>query len=84
MTSTDVLFRPFRIGSMELANRVVMAPMTRSLAPAGIPGPAHAAYYRRRAEGGVGLILSEGTVVNRPSRNDPGIPFFHGEEPLAG
>lgn len=85
MTSTDVLFRPFRIGSMELANRIVMAPMTRSFAPAGIPGPAHAAYYRRRAEGGVGLILSEGTVVDRPaSRNDPGVPFFHGEPALAG
>jgi 2,4-dienoyl-CoA reductase-like NADH-dependent reductase (Old Yellow Enzyme family) len=85
MTSTDVLFRSLRIGSMELANRIVMAPMTRSFAPAGIPGPAHAAYYRRRAEGGVGLILSEGTVVDRPaSRNDPGIPFFHGEAALAG
>ncbi|WP_102959086.1 NADH:flavin oxidoreductase [Mangrovicella endophytica] len=85
MTSTDVLFRPFRIGSMELKNRIVMAPMTRSFAPAGIPGPANAAYYRRRAEGGVGLILSEGTVIDRPaSRNDPGIPFFHGEAALAG
>ncbi|MBP2302473.1 NADH:flavin oxidoreductase [Azospirillum picis] len=85
MSSTDVLFRPFRIGSMELANRIVMAPMTRSFAPDGIPGPAHAAYYRRRAEGGVGLILSEGTVIDRPaSRNDPGIPFFHGERALAG
>lgn len=85
MTSTDVLFRSFRIGSMDLPNRIVMAPMTRSFAPDGIPGPAHAAYYRRRAEGGVGLILSEGTVVDRPtSRNDPGVPFFHGERALAG
>ena len=85
MTSTDVLFRPFRIGSMELANRIVMAPMTRSFAFAGTPGEAHAAYYRRRAEGGVGLILSEGTVIDRPaSRNDPGVPFFHGDAALAG
>src|SRR3569623_2776291 len=62
-----------------------MAPMTRTKAPGGIPGAANAAYYRRRAEGGVGLILSEVTVVNRPaSRNDPNIPFFHGEEALAG
>jgi 2,4-dienoyl-CoA reductase-like NADH-dependent reductase (Old Yellow Enzyme family) len=85
MTATDVLFRPFRIGSMELANRIVMAPMTRSFAVDGNPGAAHAAYYRRRAEGGVGLILSEGTVVGRPaSRNDPGVPFFHGDAALAG
>ncbi len=85
MTSTDVLFRPFRIGSLKLANRIVMAPMTRSFAPTGIPGPEHAAYYRRRSEGGVGLILSEGTVIGRPaSRNDPGVPFFHGDAALAG
>ncbi|MDR6287876.1 2,4-dienoyl-CoA reductase-like NADH-dependent reductase (Old Yellow Enzyme family) [Inquilinus ginsengisoli] len=84
-SSPDVLFRPFKLGSLALPNRIVMAPMTRSFAPGGVPGPANAAYYRRRAEGGVGLILSEGTVVDRPaSRNDPGIPFFHGEAALAG
>ncbi|MCM2503844.1 NADH:flavin oxidoreductase [Aureimonas altamirensis] len=83
--STDILFRPFRIGSLELPNRIVMAPMTRTFTKQGIPGPENAAYYRRRAEGGVGLILSEGTVIDRPaSRNHPGIPFFHGREALAG
>lgn len=83
--SADVLFRPFRIKSLELANRIVMAPMTRGFAPAGIPGEPQAAYYRRRAEGGVGLILSEGTVIDRPaSRNMAGIPLFHGEQALAG
>ncbi|MBP0616441.1 NADH:flavin oxidoreductase [Jiella mangrovi] len=87
MTSqaADVLFRPFRLKSLDLKNRIVMAPMTRSMAPNGIPGAANVAYYRRRAEGGVGLILSEGTVIDRPaSRNEPGIPFFHGDEALAG
>jgi 2,4-dienoyl-CoA reductase-like NADH-dependent reductase (Old Yellow Enzyme family) len=50
-----------------------------------VPTPANAAYYQRRAAGQVGLILSEGTVVDRPaSRNDPNIPFFHGEAALAG
>lgn len=79
------LFRPFKIGSLELSNRIVMAPMTRSFAADGIPGQVQADYYRRRAEGGVGLILSEGTVIDRPaSYNQPGIPFFHSEEPLAG
>ena len=68
-----------------LPNRIVMAPMTRSFSPGGVPRENVAAYYRRRAEGEVGLILTEGTVVNRPaSRNDPGIPFFHSEDPLAG
>jgi 2,4-dienoyl-CoA reductase-like NADH-dependent reductase (Old Yellow Enzyme family) len=78
--SPDVLFQPFRIGSMALKNRIVMAPMTRSFAHGGLPGEPHVDYYRRRAEGEVGLILSEGTVIERPnSRNDPGIPFFYGD-----
>jgi 2,4-dienoyl-CoA reductase-like NADH-dependent reductase (Old Yellow Enzyme family) len=85
MTATDILFQPFVSPKLSLTNRIVMAPMTRNMAPGGIPGPANADYYRRRAEGGVGLILSEGTVVNRPaSRNLPAIPFFHDPDPLVG
>ena len=84
-THADALFRPFRLGSLELPNRIVMAPMTRSFSPDGVPGGNVAAYYRRRAEAEVGLILSEGTVVDRPaSRNEPSIPFFHGDAALAG
>lgn len=87
MTSpnVDALFRPFRLRSLALKNRIVMAPMTRSFSPEGVPDASVAAYYRRRAEGEVGLILSEGTVIDRPaSRNEPGIPFFHGDAALAG
>ncbi|QQA74944.1 NADH:flavin oxidoreductase [Pectobacterium parmentieri] len=83
--SDDILFSPFTVKGLTLPNRIVMAPMTRSMAEEGVPGSANAEYYRRRAEGGVGLILTEGTVVDRPaSRNMPGIPFFHGEAALAG
>jgi 2,4-dienoyl-CoA reductase-like NADH-dependent reductase (Old Yellow Enzyme family) len=87
MTALDnsPLFRPFRLKSLELKNRIVMAPMTRNFAPDGVPGQANADYYRRRAEGGAGLLLSEGTVINRPaSRNEARIPFFHGDAALAG
>lgn len=84
-TNVDSLFRPFQLKSLTLKNRVVMAPMTRTFAPGGIPRANIADYYRRRAEGDVGLILSEGTVIDRPaSRNEAGIPFFHGEKALAG
>ncbi|MBT9383929.1 NADH:flavin oxidoreductase [Pseudooceanicola sp. CBS1P-1] len=77
--TTDTLFRPFTYKGLSLKNRIVMAPMTRGMAPEGIPAEPNAAYYRRRAEHDVGLILSEGTVIDRPaSRNLPGIPFFHG------
>ena len=83
--NTDILFQPFRIKNLLLPNRIVMAPMTRAFSPEGVPGENVAAYYKRRAESEVGLILSEGTVINRPaSRNDPGIPFFHGDAALAG
>jgi 2,4-dienoyl-CoA reductase-like NADH-dependent reductase (Old Yellow Enzyme family) len=79
------LFQPFRLKSLELKNRIVMAPMTRSFSPGGVPTSAVADYYARRVEGGVGLIVSEGTVVNRPaSSNDPNIPRFYAEKPLAG
>jgi 2,4-dienoyl-CoA reductase-like NADH-dependent reductase (Old Yellow Enzyme family) len=79
------LFQPFRLKSLELKNRIVMAPMTRSLSPGGIPAANVADYYDRRAVGKVGLIISEGTVVNRPAAsNDPDIPHFYGDQPLRG
>ena len=85
MADTSVLFQPFVSPKLSLPNRIVMAPMTRNMAPEGIPRRANAEYYARRAAGGVGLILSEGTVVNRPaSRNMPHVPFVHSEKPLAG
>ena len=83
--SLDSLFRPFQFKSLKLPNRVVMAPMTRSFSPNGVPTAQVAGYYRRRAEAQVGLIISEGTVINRPSSsNDPNVPHFWGEDALAG
>jgi len=82
---TAVLFKPLTIKNLSLANRIVMAPMTRSKSPGGIPGPNVAAYYRRRAEGGVGLIVTEGTYVPHPGAGSyPDVPHFYGEESLAG
>ena len=60
--SVAPLFRPFVLSKLSLANRVVMAPMTRQMSPGGIPGPEVAAYYRRRAESGTGLIITEGVA----------------------
>jgi len=83
--STEILFRPFSLKSLNIKNRIVMAPMTRSFSPNGIPTANVAAYYRKRAEGEVGLILSEGTVIDRvSSSNDANIPHFYGEDSLAG
>lgn len=83
--SNESLFKPFSLKSLNIKNRIVMAPMTRSFSPGGVPTPEVAGYYRRRAEGEVGLILSEGTVIDRPSSsNDPSIPHFYGNDALAG
>jgi 2,4-dienoyl-CoA reductase-like NADH-dependent reductase (Old Yellow Enzyme family) len=83
--STEALFRPFQLKGLTLANRIVMAPMTRSHSPERVPGPDVAAYYRRRAEGEVGLIITEGTYVDHPAAGfDPKVPDFHGERALAG
>src|SRR5579863_1593398 len=83
--STEALFRPFQLKGLTLPNRIVMAPMTRSHSPQGVPGPDVAAYYRRRAEGGVGLIITEGTYPDHPAAGfDPKVPQFYGERALAG
>jgi 2,4-dienoyl-CoA reductase-like NADH-dependent reductase (Old Yellow Enzyme family) len=59
--------------------------MTRSQSPGGIPGSDVAAYYRKRAEGGVGLIVTEGIYVPHPLAGfDPNVPQLAGEAALAG
>ncbi|MFT4673021.1 MAG: 2,4-dienoyl-CoA reductase-like NADH-dependent reductase (Old Yellow Enzyme family) [Pseudohongiellaceae bacterium] len=76
----DVLFKPFKLGKLELANRIVMAPMTRQFSPNGVPDQNVVDYYRRRAEGGVGLIITEGTTIQHEAASSGvQIPCFHGD-----
>jgi 2,4-dienoyl-CoA reductase-like NADH-dependent reductase (Old Yellow Enzyme family) len=83
--NTANLFRPFHLKSLHTRNRFVMSAMTRSFSPGGVPTADVASYYRRRAEGEVGLIISEGTVIDRPSSaTDPNVPQFYSEPSLAG
>ncbi len=63
----EALFEPLQIRGMALPNRIVMSPMTRGFSPGGVPTDAVAAYYRRRAEGGAGLIVTEGVAVDHPA-----------------
>ncbi|MET9966116.1 NADH:flavin oxidoreductase [Streptomyces sp. NPDC006356] len=84
-TDTEHLFSPFKMGSLALENRIVMAPMSRDLSPGGVPGADVARYYARRARHGVGLIITEGTFVGHPAAgNRPAVPRFHGVDALAG
>ena len=63
--STAHAFSPFKLGRFELKNRIVMAPLTRqSSEDDGTPTDEMAAYYARRARGGVSMIITEGTWQN--------------------
>ncbi len=88
--SLEPLFQPFALRDLRLRNRFVMSPMTRERSPAGVPGLDVAEYYRRRAQGNVGLIITEATGVDHPASlgstgaDERDIPVLHGEAALAG
>lgn len=85
MPQSNVLFEPFAEAGLSLRNRIVMAPMTRNFSPGNIPGDNVVEYYRKRAAGGTGLIITEGTCVNHIAASGyPDVPYFHGEAALAG
>ncbi|HEY6457374.1 MAG TPA: NADH:flavin oxidoreductase [Steroidobacteraceae bacterium] len=85
MPNLDILFKSYRLNALNLPNRVVMAPMTRSMSPGGVPTAEVASYYRRRAENGVGLIITEAAGIDRPAAlNEPDMPRFHGATAFAG
>ncbi len=81
----EALYQPVSIGNLTLSNRIAMAPMTRGFSPNGIPDENVAGYYRRRAENAVGLIITEGTLINHPAAAE-GLnrPNFHGDAALNG
>ncbi|GEM63317.1 12-oxophytodienoate reductase [Sphingobacterium faecium NBRC 15299] len=82
--SIQTLFNPFQYKNLVLNNRFVMAPMTRAFSIDGIPGDDVKGYYERRAAAEVGLILTEGTVIDRPSsKNLKDIPNFYGDQALS-
>jgi N-ethylmaleimide reductase len=80
------LFQPARIGDIEVANRVVMAPLTRSRADeaAGdIPGSAiNLEYYRQRSN--AGLIISEGTQVSPVGKGYMATPGIYSDAQVEG
>lgn len=82
------LFRPLTVRNVTLRNRIVMSPMTRMGSPGGVPSDAMEPYYRRRAEHGVGLIVTEGIGVDHPtalgsgSLGEANMPELHGDAAL--
>ena len=83
MKTNNPLFTPFKIGSLELPNRLVMAPMTRGRAEAdGTPNALIAEYYRQRA--GAGLIVTEATPVSRQGVGWVGAPRIYNDKHALG
>ncbi len=79
------IFKPFELGQLKLKNRIVMAPMTRSFSPGNVPNQKNIEYYQRRASNDVGLIITEGTCVGHKAASGyPDVPYFYGNEKLAG
>lgn len=76
------LFEPAQAGDLRLANRIVMAPLTRNRAPDAIPTPLMAEYYRQRAT--AGLIISEATAISHQAQGYADVPGLYGTEQLDG
>lgn len=88
--TVDSLFQPLSVRGLQLPNRIVMAPMTRNFSPGGVPGADVAAYYRRRAEGGTALLITEGVGIDHASAlgdaglGESNLPHLYGADALAG
>jgi N-ethylmaleimide reductase len=76
------LFSPCQLGDVALANRVIMAPMTRARVPDRVPGDSTVAYYAQRA--GAGLIITEATTVSAQGNGSVATPGIYSEQQLAG
>ncbi len=81
----DILVQPIRIGSLQAKNRILMPPMYRPWSsPSGKVLDRHVAYYRERAEGGVGSIVVETTAVRRDYRLSEGNIGIWADEYIEG
>jgi N-ethylmaleimide reductase len=70
------LFEPCRAGALQLATRIVMAPLTRNRAPNALPNALMAEYYAQRAnpETGAGLIITEATAISHQGQGYADVP----------
>lgn len=78
------LFSSFRLGEIELQNRIVMAPLTRNRATRGsdAPNALNVEYYRQRAS--AGLIVTEGTQISQQGQGYVWTPGIYSDQQIAG
>ncbi|CVI61311.1 MULTISPECIES: alkene reductase [Agrobacterium] len=76
------LFEPAQAGDIVLANRIVMAPLTRNRSPGAIPNNLNATYYEQRAT--AGLIVTEGTPISQQGQGYADVPGLYKREAIEG
>jgi len=70
--AVPAMFQPFRIGQLELPNRVIVSPMDMYSATDGLPGDFHLVHLGSKAMGGAGLVMTEMVCVSPEGRITPG------------
>ncbi|KAG8992386.1 hypothetical protein FRB90_001026 [Tulasnella sp. 427] len=84
-TEPITLSTPLKVGDVELRNRNIMSAMTRNRSlPVNVPNEANVEYYTQRAEGGAGLIVTEGVLVSPQGSNWPNAPGLWSKEHVEG
>jgi len=74
------LFDPIQAGDLKLANRIVMAPLTRNRSPNAVPRDITATYYAQRAS--AGLLITEATAISQQGQGYADVPGLYGTEQL--
>ncbi len=83
MTRSTKLFEPFKLGPLTLPNRLVMAPLTRNRAVAGlVPNPLAVEYYGQRAS--AGLLITEASQISQQGQGYQDTPGIYSKEQVAG
>ncbi|MGW2342570.1 bifunctional salicylyl-CoA 5-hydroxylase/oxidoreductase [Streptomyces sp. NPDC001661] len=70
--TVPAMFQPFRIGALELNNRVIVSPMDMYRAVDGVPGDFHLVHLGSKAMGGAGLVMTEMVTISPEARITPG------------
>jgi N-ethylmaleimide reductase len=83
MSTPTKLFEPYKLGPMTLPNRLVMAPLTRNRAVAGlVPNPLAIEYYGQRAS--AGLLVTEASQVSQQGQGYQDTPGIYSKQQVAG
>ncbi|WP_120522092.1 bifunctional salicylyl-CoA 5-hydroxylase/oxidoreductase [Arthrobacter celericrescens] len=74
------MFQPFRVGGLELKNRIIVSPMDMYSAVDGVPGDFHKVHLGSKALGGAGLVMTEMVCVSETGRITPGCTGLYTDE----